>query len=46
MSETTHNRPDEADEQNPPKPGEPDTDTEGGFPEESPDHKDGEQQDQ
>jgi hypothetical protein len=43
MSETTHDRPDEADE-NAPKPGEPDTDTEGGFPKEAPDSKDGEQE--
>jgi hypothetical protein len=43
MSETTQDRPDEADE-NAPKPGERDTDTEGGFPKEAPDSKDGEQE--
>ena len=45
MSESTKDRPDELDEQAPKKPGEPDTETEGGFPKESPDSKDGEQQD-
>jgi hypothetical protein len=43
MSESTQDRPDEADEQTP-KPGEPDTETEGGFPQEAPDSKDGEEQ--
>ena len=43
MSESTQARLDETEEQNP-KPGEPDTETEGGFPQESPDSKDGEQQ--
>jgi hypothetical protein len=42
MSETTQDRPDEAAE-NPPKPGEPGTETEGGFPKEAPDSKDDEQ---
>jgi hypothetical protein len=36
-------RPDEADEQTP-KPGEPDTETEGGFPKEAPESKDDKQQ--
>jgi hypothetical protein len=40
MSESTQDRPNEADE----KPGEPDTETEGGFPKEAPESKDGEQQ--
>jgi hypothetical protein len=46
MSESTQDRPDEADEadEKAPKPGEPDTETEGGFPKESPESKDGEQQ--
>jgi len=44
MSESTQDRPDEADEEKAPKPGEPDTETEGGFPKEAPDSKDGEQQ--
>ena len=35
MSESTQDRPDEDDEQAP-KPGEPDTETEGGFPKEAP----------
>jgi hypothetical protein len=43
MSESTQDRPDEADEKAP-KPGEPDTETEGGFPKESHESKDGEQQ--
>jgi hypothetical protein len=43
MSNFTQDRPDEADEQTP-KPGEPDTETEGGFPKEAPDSKDGEEQ--
>jgi hypothetical protein len=42
MSESTQDRPDEANEQE--KPGEPDTETEGGFPKEAPDSKDGEEQ--
>jgi hypothetical protein len=42
MSESTQDRPDEADEKAP-KPGEQDTETEGGFPKEAPDSKDGEQ---
>jgi hypothetical protein len=44
MSETPQDRPDEADEETQEKPGEPDTDTMGGFPEEAPDSKDGEEQ--
>ena len=52
MSESTQDRPDEADEEKAPKPGEekapkpgePDTETEGGFPKDAPDSKDGEQQ--
>jgi hypothetical protein len=43
MSESTQDRPDEADEKDP-KPGEPDTETEGGFPKEAPESKDDEQQ--
>jgi hypothetical protein len=43
MSESTQDRPDEADEKAP-KPGEPDTETEGGFPKEAPESKDGEEQ--
>jgi hypothetical protein len=43
MSESTQDRPDEADEKDP-KPGEPDTETEGGFPKEAPESKDAEQQ--
>ena len=43
MSESTQDRPHEADEKDP-KPGEPDTETEGGFPKEAPESKDGEQQ--
>jgi hypothetical protein len=43
MSESTQDRPDEADEKAP-KPGEPDTETEGGFPKEAPESKDGEQE--
>jgi hypothetical protein len=43
MSESTQDRPDEADEKAR-KPGEPDTETEGGFPQEAPESKDGEQQ--
>ena len=42
LSDSTKDRPDAADEQ-PPKPGEPDTETMGGRPKEAPDHKDGEQ---
>ena len=42
MSESTQDRPDEADEKAP-KPGEPDTETVGGFPKEAPESKDGEQ---
>ena len=42
MTESTQNRPDEADEK-PQKPGEQDTETVGGRPKEAPDHKDGEQ---
>ncbi len=41
MSESTQDRPDEADEE---KPGEPDTETEGGFPKEAPDSTEGDQQ--
>jgi len=43
MSESTQDRPDQADE-SAPKPGEPDTETEGGFPKEAPESKDDEQQ--
>jgi hypothetical protein len=43
MSESTQDRPDEADEKAP-GPGEPGTETEGGFPEEAPESKDDEQQ--
>ena len=43
MSEFTQDRPDEADEKDP-KPGEPDTETKGGFPKESPESKNDEQQ--
>jgi hypothetical protein len=43
MSESTHDRPDEADEKDP-KPGEPDTETEAGYPKEAPKSKQGEQQ--
>ena len=43
MSESTQDRPNEADE-TATKPGEPDTDTKGGFPKEAPDSKDGEEQ--
>jgi hypothetical protein len=43
MSESTHDRPDEADEEAR-KPGEPDTETEAGFPKEPPESKDDEQQ--
>ena len=43
MSESTQDRPDEADEKAQ-KPGEPDTETEGGFPKEAPESTDGEQQ--
>jgi hypothetical protein len=42
MSESTQDRPDEADEA-PKKPGEPDTETEAGFPKEAPDSKDDDQ---
>jgi hypothetical protein len=41
MSESTQDRPDEADEQAP-KPGEPDTETVAGQPRKSPESKDGE----
>ncbi len=43
MSESTQDRPDEVDEQSK-KPGESDTETEGGFPKEAPDSTDSEQQ--
>jgi hypothetical protein len=43
MSESTENRPDEADEKAPNKPGEPDTETKAGFPKEAPESKDDEQ---
>ena len=43
MSESTQDRPDEADE-TAQKPGEPDTETEGGFPKEAPESTDGEEQ--
>jgi len=43
MSESTQNRPDEAEEQAP-KPGEPDTETVAGQPRKSPESKDGQQQ--
>lgn len=43
MSESTQDRPDEADEKAP-KPGEPDTETVGGFPKEAPESTDGEEQ--
>jgi hypothetical protein len=43
MSESTKNRPDEADEKAPKKPGESDTETKAGFPKEAPESKDGEQ---
>jgi hypothetical protein len=43
MSESTENRPDEADEKAP-KPGEPDTETVAGQPRKAPESKDGEQQ--
>lgn len=42
MSESTQNRPDEADEKAP-KPGEQDTDTVAGVPKKAPESKDGEQ---
>ncbi|HEX5620191.1 MAG TPA: hypothetical protein VFX51_17350 [Solirubrobacteraceae bacterium] len=42
MSESTKDRPNEADEQAP-KPGEQDTETVAGQPLKAPDHKDGEQ---
>jgi hypothetical protein len=42
MSESTQDRPDEADEQAP-KPGEPDTETVAGRPRKAPESKDGEQ---
>ena len=42
MSESTHDRPDEADE-NAPKPGEPDTETVAGRPKKAPESKEGEQ---
>ena len=49
MSESTQDRPDEADEANEAdekvqKPGESDTETEGGFPKEAPESTDGEEQ--
>jgi hypothetical protein len=43
MSESTQDRRDKADEKTP-KPGEPDTETKGGFPKEAPESKDDEQQ--
>jgi hypothetical protein len=43
MSESTQDRPDEADEKAP-KPGEPDTETVAGQPKKAPESKDGEQQ--
>jgi hypothetical protein len=43
MSESTQDRPDEADE-TAQKPGESDTETEGGLPKDAPDSKDGEEQ--
>lgn len=43
MTESTQDRPDEADEKAP-KPGEQDTETEAGLPEKAPDSKDGEEQ--
>ena len=43
MSESAQDRPDEADEKAS-KPGEQDTETEGGFPKEAPESTDGEQQ--
>jgi hypothetical protein len=43
MSESTQDQPDEAGEKDP-KPGEPDTETEAGYPKEAPESKDGEQQ--
>jgi len=43
MSDSTQDRTDEADEKAT-KPGEPDTDTMGGFPKEAPDDKDGGEQ--
>jgi hypothetical protein len=45
MSESTHDRPDEADEQ-PPKPGEPDTETVAGQPRKPPESKDDEREPQ
>ena len=46
MSESTQDRPDEADkaDEKAQKPGEPDTETVGGFPKEVPKSKDGEKQ--
>ena len=45
MSGSTQDRPDEADkaDEKAQKPGEPDTETEGGFPKEAPKSKDGKQ---
>jgi hypothetical protein len=45
MSESTQDRPDEADEKDP-KPGEPDTETKGGYPKEAPESKEQSKQDQ
>jgi hypothetical protein len=42
VSESTQDRPDEADEKEAPKPGEPDTETVAGRPRKSPESKDGE----
>ena len=44
MSESTQDRPDEADDDPAPKPGEPDTETVAGQPRKSPESKDGEQE--
>ena len=43
MSESTEDRPDEADEKEAPKPGEQDTETVAGQPRKAPESKDGEQ---
>ena len=45
MSESTQDRPDEADEKDP-KPGEPDTETKAGYPKEAPESKEQSKQDQ
>ena len=45
MSESTQDRPDEADEKAP-KPGESDTETEGGFPKEAPESEEQSKQDE